>query len=461
MNIINNLSGDSHFQQIIELSKNADTFYIISPFLTKDFDELLSEFKDAGVKHIHLVTKLKDNDPDLLGKADSLYSFCVFCQQNDMRYDVYADNDLHGKIYLASKNGAFTGGILSSANFTGSGLRHNHEWGVWINDLEVLKALHVQVFSVCSNPLKLNDIESLIKRIDEYNNQNQKPESVKIDLSVKDLIKHKAIETSEEYDSDINYFIKPLGTKDSPFPLTATMNSEIDTIGFSIRKPRSVHEGDIIICYGVGKDSRRIIGYFKVLNEPVHSGDYNERFPWSVQGKNLCPAYSENWSKYNLTVSSLTDSYDMKEPVTYVGTNTLGALRYGSDKIQLHTRFANHVIKLIEAQIANLSSEDEQTEGASSPNVDLEQKLYDELIVNTKECQKLGYNPTAFLEMLSKYGTLGTARKLIHAPHVSDGYSKLFMMGRLDLTLEAVMLKPEYANLLTKEELEICASRIQ
>jgi hypothetical protein len=92
---------------------------------------------------------------------------------------------------------------------------------------------------------------------------------------------------------------------------------------------------------------------------------------------------------------------------------------------------------------------------------ELEQKLYTELIANTKECQKLGYNPTAFLEMLRKYGTLGTAKRLINAPQVSEGYSKLYLMGRLDLTLEAVMLKPEYSSFLTKDELDICASRIK
>jgi hypothetical protein len=354
MSIINNLPGSSHYKKIIELSKNADTLYIISPFLMDKFDELLSEFKTAGVNYVHLVTKLKDNDPDLLSKADSLFSFCSFCKQNEMKYDVYSDNELHGKIYLASKEGIFTGGILSSANFTGSGLLHNHEWGVWINDTEMLEALHEQVFSVCSHPLALNDLDSLIKRIDDYNNRNQKPESIKIDLSIKDLVKQRDIESFEDYNANISYFIKPLGTKESPFPSTAIMNSNIDKIGFSIRKPRAVHKGDIIICYGVGKESRRVLGYFEVLNEPVHSGDDNERFPWSVEGKNLCPAYSENWTKFYLTVASLTETYDMKEPVTFVGTNTLGALRHGSDKIQLHPRFANHVIRLIESQVSNV-----------------------------------------------------------------------------------------------------------
>jgi len=124
------------------------------------------------------------------------------------------------------------------------------------------------------------------------------------------------------------------------------------------------------------------------------------------------------------------------------------AAEYGTEKVA-------NVVKPIDFE------NEKHTEGTLISINDLEQRLYVELIANTKECQKLGYNPTTFLEMLSKYGTLGTARKLIHAPHVSDGYSKLFMMGRLDLTLEAVVLKPEYARLLTQDELNICASRIR
>jgi hypothetical protein len=74
------------------------------------------------------------------------------------------------------------------------------------------------------------------------------------------------------------------------------------------------------------------------------------------------------------------------------------------------------------------------------------------------ECK---YNATRFLQMLSEHGGLETARILLHAPGVSEGYSKLFEKGRLDLTLEYVVLQPEWQDLFTSDELAIARKRLK
>lgn len=72
-----------------------------------------------------------------------------------------------------------------------------------------------------------------------------------------------------------------------------------------------------------------------------------------------------------------------------------------------------------------------------------------------------GYTPSALLSMLSDLGPLGTARKLLAAPAVSDGFANLWDKGRLDLTVEALVLQPRFAPLFTEEELGRARTRLE
>lgn len=51
-----------------------------------------------------------------------------------------------------------------------------------------------------------------------------------------------------------------------------------------------------------------------------------------------------------------------------------------------------------------------------------------------------GYNATIFLQMLHDRGGLSTAKYLINAAKPSDGYTHLYERGRLDLTVEAMVV---------------------
>ena len=72
----------------------------------------------------------------------------------------------------------------------------------------------------------------------------------------------------------------------------------------------------------------------------------------------------------------------------------------------------------------------------------------------------LGYNASRFLQMLDQ-GGLAAARQLLHAPTVSDGFTTLWERHRLDLTVEAHVLKPEFRHLFTEDELEIARTRLR
>ena len=72
------------------------------------------------------------------------------------------------------------------------------------------------------------------------------------------------------------------------------------------------------------------------------------------------------------------------------------------------------------------------------------------------------YDPTLFRRMVANDGGLVAAQMLIHKGQVSDGYTKLWELGRLDLTLEAQILKnKKYYPLFTEEELETCKNRLK
>ena len=74
--------------------------------------------------------------------------------------------------------------------------------------------------------------------------------------------------------------------------------------------------------------------------------------------------------------------------------------------------------------------------------------------------QEAGYWASRFLQMLGKRGGLGTARYMLHAKVSPDGYARLRAAGRLDLTVEAYALHPEFAPLFTPAELELARTRL-
>ena len=72
----------------------------------------------------------------------------------------------------------------------------------------------------------------------------------------------------------------------------------------------------------------------------------------------------------------------------------------------------------------------------------------------------LGYNATRFLQMISEHGGVEAARRLLRAPAVSDGFTTLWEGGRLDLSVEAHVLLPEFQALFSEGERETAKRRL-
>ena len=74
--------------------------------------------------------------------------------------------------------------------------------------------------------------------------------------------------------------------------------------------------------------------------------------------------------------------------------------------------------------------------------------------------RELKYNATRFIQMVSEHGGLEAARQLLRAPGVSDGFTTLWEHGRLDLSVEAHVLRPEFVGLFTAQERAIAVRRL-
>jgi hypothetical protein len=78
----------------------------------------------------------------------------------------------------------------------------------------------------------------------------------------------------------------------------------------------------------------------------------------------------------------------------------------------------------------------------------------------TRECQRLRYNPTYALQMVGELGAVGAFKPLLEKSEASDRYSRLWELGRPDLTVEAVALRPEFASLFTPDEQAVARQRL-
>jgi hypothetical protein len=75
-----------------------------------------------------------------------------------------------------------------------------------------------------------------------------------------------------------------------------------------------------------------------------------------------------------------------------------------------------------------------------------------------KECS---YDASQFLNMISNDGGLKTAKRLLEAKEIQYGFTEIWECGRLDLTVEAHVLKPEFKTLFSEAEIAEAKARLE
>lgn len=72
-----------------------------------------------------------------------------------------------------------------------------------------------------------------------------------------------------------------------------------------------------------------------------------------------------------------------------------------------------------------------------------------------------GYRATYFLRMVQEHGGVQAARKLLAGPQAQEGLFKLWDCRRLDISMEALVLAPEWRPLLSEQERAIARKRLE
>jgi len=84
----------------------------------------------------------------------------------------------------------------------------------------------------------------------------------------------------------------------------------------------------------------------------------------------------------------------------------------------------------------------------------LENQLAAEFLAMIKECKRFSYTPTIFIGKFHRDGAVATAKELGGSPKYHDGLERLWKEKRLDISVEAIMIKEKYNTLFTSEELK-------
>lgn len=90
----------------------------------------------------------------------------------------------------------------------------------------------------------------------------------------------------------------------------------------------------------------------------------------------------------------------------------------------------------------------------------LEEKLQEDLEATIQELNDLKIGSSRFQQMLAENGGVDTAKILLQKKELSEGLIDLFDIGRQDLSVEHIALKPEYQEIFTETELAEAKRRL-
>lgn len=201
MEIIDNISENrNHKKYILDMISKSDELFITSPYLMRDFNVLFNNEVLSGIKKINLITTLQPNSLDQIKKVYSLKSLIEIpkIKSGEIECKISLNNKLHGKIYIFKNLSNYVGGLISSANFTDSGLYINHEWGITVTEEESLAELENSIKKTIEPKFEFLSHKSILRLLNHLNsfiNANGEPEDDEIDL---DLTEHLETEETEK-----------------------------------------------------------------------------------------------------------------------------------------------------------------------------------------------------------------------------------------------------------------------
>ena len=91
---------------------------------------------------------------------------------------------------------------------------------------------------------------------------------------------------------------------------------------------------------------------------------------------------------------------------------------------------------------------------------DVEQQFETAIAAIYPQCAEFKYHPTYLVQLIGDLGGVGAAKALLVKPP-SDGFGRLALEQRLDLSVEALVLNRQWRELFTETELASARRRLR
>lgn len=155
--ILSNKGDFNHYDVFVKYSAMSDKMVIVSPFLSPDMPRLLADM--PSIKRVELYTNL-DGYGIASSILSSIYRLYEYGRDQGIDIIVKCNDHLHEKAYLFYNGVESRGFLVTSGNFTDNGLRHNHEYGVFLDNEALQKELADQISGLSWTELSFKDVIS-------------------------------------------------------------------------------------------------------------------------------------------------------------------------------------------------------------------------------------------------------------------------------------------------------------
>jgi hypothetical protein len=91
---------------------------------------------------------------------------------------------------------------------------------------------------------------------------------------------------------------------------------------------------------------------------------------------------------------------------------------------------------------------------------ELEKQFHNAMIGVYENAKNHDYFATYFKRMIDQYGGLGAAKRLLAKPGIQEGLMKLWELGQLDQSMEALVIQERFRSLFTKVEINEARRRL-
>lgn len=262
----------NHFEIINFLIEKSDFVSITSPFLMEDFRKYFSLINIKDVK-FELITSCAPKGNEQLNKPFQIKNFADTIKEKTNNWpEIHLNQKLHSKIYIFYKNNKKLCAIVTSANFTNSGLFKNHETGIITTNSDVIKKLEIESKNALEFvSLSIYQIDKMCQTVEVMlRNQRNLEKQKDIDIGLLNIISKYCTPSAGNREIKLRenkkFFISVAGVRDKPIlpKDKIKFNKPHSTIWFA-KEPKDMILGDCLIEVAIG--GKCFLSYYAVASQ--------------------------------------------------------------------------------------------------------------------------------------------------------------------------------------------------